>query len=411
MRLIPLAICEREFLKNCFETSSRVDGRTNADFRPVKLNFGHEYGSCVATFGKTKVFAKVSSSIVVPRPNRPSSGRLVVNLELSPMACSYFEGSRPDTWIEMQRLLERMLKESNCVELESLCVLAGEKVWQIRCDLYVIDNDGSLLDCAMFAAMAALKHFRIPVVSISGRQFVIHDPTERAMVPLTIYSCSFCVSTGICKEGETLLVSDMNDREEMAVDEIVVIAMNSYREVSLFHVRKYALIDTSDVLRCQGGVSVRVNYLTYLLNEAIKKDNERRMAGEKVNFGELITTDSVSNGAQNKLSTLTLADGKTRLKGVSVAINRKTRSEELTLKVSPGPSSSMVVQENIEETVVDVDMEIEEILQECTQARTPVCTSPARKIKKRHHVLPEDVSSILDGIEEDMEILNDPDLL
>uniref|UniRef100_A0A5S6QHS1 Exosome complex component RRP45 n=1 Tax=Trichuris muris TaxID=70415 RepID=A0A5S6QHS1_TRIMR len=411
MRLIPLATCEKEFLKNCFQTNSRSDGRTDADFRPVTLNFGREYGSCIATFGKTKVFAKVTSSFVAPRPNRPSSGVFVVNIELSPMACSYFEGSRPDMWIEMQRLLERMLKESNCVELESLCILAGEKVWQIRCDVHVIDNDGSILDCAMFAAMGALKHFRRPVVSISGQQFTIHSPTERAMIPLTVYSCSFCVSTGLCKQGGTTLVSDLTDREEMAVEEIVVIAMNSYREVSLLHTRKFALIDLGDILRCQACVSDRVNYLTALLNDALKRDSERRMANEQVHFGELIREDILGSMTHKRLSKLTIVDTQKVSANNSVSIKRKTVTATTVRKAPIGqdPRSSIAKQASVAQTVMDVDMEVQEIMMESASSNTLACISPARKIKKKHHVLPADVSSMLDAIEEDVEILNDPD--
>lgn len=37
------------------------------------------------------------------------------------------------------------------------CVL----VWQVRVDIHVLDNDGSVADCCSIAAITALLHFRL----------------------------------------------------------------------------------------------------------------------------------------------------------------------------------------------------------------------------------------------------------
>lgn len=40
-----------------------------------------------------------------------------------------FDGGRSEESIEVSRLLERTLKESRCLDLESLCIVAEEKVF------------------------------------------------------------------------------------------------------------------------------------------------------------------------------------------------------------------------------------------------------------------------------------------
>lgn len=76
-----------------------------------------------------RVFACVSCHVIQPRPQRPTEGQLYFNVELSPMASPGFEVGRPSSVAtEITRTLERCVKESRAVDLESLCIIAGEKV-------------------------------------------------------------------------------------------------------------------------------------------------------------------------------------------------------------------------------------------------------------------------------------------
>jgi exosome complex component RRP45 len=76
----------------------------------------------------------------------------------------------------MSRQLLQNIRDSGCVDMESLCILAHEnvsrctrifhqlsfffKVWEISVNLHVLDYDGNILDCANLAALCALAHFR-----------------------------------------------------------------------------------------------------------------------------------------------------------------------------------------------------------------------------------------------------------
>lgn len=90
------------------------------------------------------------------------------------MAAQHFEPNKQtDFSVELNRLLERNVKQSQCLDLESLCIRAGEKVWQVRVDLNTLNHDGNILDCANCALICALSHFRIPEVSVVGDQIKI----------------------------------------------------------------------------------------------------------------------------------------------------------------------------------------------------------------------------------------------
>ena len=54
------------------------------------------------------------------------------------MAAPHFEPGRNSEIVdEIQQLLERNIKESKCLDLESLCILAEESVWQLKVDVTV----------------------------------------------------------------------------------------------------------------------------------------------------------------------------------------------------------------------------------------------------------------------------------
>ncbi|TRY94478.1 hypothetical protein DNTS_004616 [Danionella cerebrum] len=231
MRDTPLSNCERLFLLQAIQEKKRLDGRQTYDYRNIKILFGTDYGCCIVELGKTRVLCQVSCELVPPKDSRPTEGILYFNLELSPMASPAFESNRQSELLVMlNRQLERCLRNSKCIDTESLCVISGEKVWQIRVDVHVLNHDGNLMDAASIAAISALSHFRRPDVAIQGREVTVFSPEERDPIPLSIYHMPICVSFAFFLQGSYLLV-DPCEREERVKDGLLVIAMNKHREI------------------------------------------------------------------------------------------------------------------------------------------------------------------------------------
>lgn len=124
----------------------RVDGRKNDEFRPLKINFGADWGSVLVSLGETKVLAQVSCELGIPKATRPTEGMMYINVELGPMAAPHFEAGRnSDLTVQINRTLERTFKDSRCVDLESLCVRAEDHVWILRVDINVLNHEGNLI--------------------------------------------------------------------------------------------------------------------------------------------------------------------------------------------------------------------------------------------------------------------------
>jgi exosome complex component RRP45 len=87
--------------------------------------------------GATRVLAVVSAKLEAPSGGRSNEGSVTINVEFSPMASPNFEPGRPgEEASELAVILERAIRETGAVDVESLCVLAGRRVWHVRCDVH-----------------------------------------------------------------------------------------------------------------------------------------------------------------------------------------------------------------------------------------------------------------------------------
>ncbi|NXP12796.1 EXOS9 protein, partial [Thinocorus orbignyianus] len=294
MKATPLSNCERRFLLRAIQERKRLDGRQCYDYRNVRISFGADYGCCIVELGKTRVLAQVSCELVPPKPNRPTEGILFFNLELSPMAAPGFEpGRQSDLLVRLNRLIERCLRNSKCIDTESLCIVAGEKVWQIRLDLHLLNHDGNIIDAASIAGIVALCHFRRPDVSVQGEEVTVYTPEERDPVPLSIHHMPICVSFAFFQQGIYLLV-DPSEREERVMDGVLVIAMNKHREICTMQSSGGIMLVKDQVLRCSKITAVKVAEITELIQKALENDQKVRKEGGKFGFAESIPNQKIT---------------------------------------------------------------------------------------------------------------------
>ncbi|THH15457.1 hypothetical protein EW146_g5022 [Bondarzewia mesenterica] len=168
------SIPEKEFLASALDQSLRLDGRALLEMRAPELTFGSELGCVECALGKTRVLAQVDAKMVRPPPERPYEGFITIHSEISPMASIEYEPGRPsDEEVALSRMLDKVLRRSDAVDKEALCVLAGQRVWHLRITIHCLADAGNLLDCACLAGIVALKHFRRPDVEVVGDEITI----------------------------------------------------------------------------------------------------------------------------------------------------------------------------------------------------------------------------------------------
>lgn len=299
MKETVLSNCERNFVNKAISFDTRLDGRKFLEARPVKIYFGSSWGSCFVTLGRTKVFAQVSCDIQAPLGSRPNEGTLHIYVNLSSFIAVQSETSKQsEVTALINRQIEKCIKDSKCVDLESLCIVADKKVWDIRVDINIINHDGNLIDCASIAAITALSHFHRPDVTCDGEEVTIHSFSERDPLPLTIYHYPVCVSFIVFENGHTVI--DPTYLEERVGVAQLTMGINSYREVCCLHFDY--LIETTLAVDVIPTVSDFAAYyasqLTSLIKEVVQKDIKARYAKLEneggLTFKDCITQDKVT---------------------------------------------------------------------------------------------------------------------
>ncbi|KAI9297258.1 hypothetical protein K502DRAFT_340293 [Neoconidiobolus thromboides FSU 785] len=242
---------EKEFLLKSVAKGKRSDGRGKYDVREIQIVYDKKvYGSVSIQLGKTKVLARTSCTVVTPRETRGSEGILKIFSELHPISNVKYElGKSSDEEIAISRFLEKTIKKSRALDLESLCIKAGEKVFEIRVDLHFNNHDGNLIDAGCLATLASLLHFRRPDVTVQGDEFTIHTAQEKALIPLTIHHFPVSVTFAFFNQGEQFVV-DPTNIEEQIKDGTLSISMNLFQEICAFSKPGGTPLEPEQLIRC-----------------------------------------------------------------------------------------------------------------------------------------------------------------
>ncbi|KAI9566684.1 ribosomal protein S5 domain 2-type protein [Boletus coccyginus] len=250
------SIPEKEFTYEALKQSLRLDGRDRLELRKPTITFGSELGWVECTLGKTRVIAHVDAKMVKPPPERPFEGTITIHSEISPMASPDYELGRPsEEEVTMTRMLDKVLRRSDAIDKESLCILAGQRVWHLRLTVHCLADAGNMLDCACLAGIVAFKHFRRPEVEVIGDDVIVHAPEERAPVPLAIHHAPFCVTFAFFPDSTTRPVVDASLLEQRLSAGTMSVALNAQREICVLHKA--------------GGVPTAPDEILQLLNVAV----------------------------------------------------------------------------------------------------------------------------------------------
>nr|CAD7265966.1 unnamed protein product [Timema shepardi] len=354
-----LSNCERTFVLQALSEGKRIDGREIDEFRELEIFFGTDWGCCQVSLGDTKYVRMdlelfpleilMSCDVMAPKATRPNEGLLHINVELSPMGASHFESGRlSELGVQLNRLLEKAIKDSHCVDLESLCIVAEEKVeleevnphlrggrvenqlgkttlsspdqdskldlsvlgsraqhdkrvFNLRVDVHVLNHEGNLVEAASIAALTALSHFRRPDVTMTGEKTIIHDPSERDPIPVVLHHHPVCVSYALFNKG-TVVVADPTALEERVSEAQIVFGMNAYRELCGLHLGGSALATFETVVNCAIRAGNRAAQVVQTIKTLLAQDAETRASGKPVGFTDCIRQPNVLALSQDRLA-------------------------------------------------------------------------------------------------------------
>ncbi|MCQ2977174.1 MAG: exosome complex protein Rrp42 [archaeon] len=212
MKVVPEI--SRRSITRLISEGKRVDGRSFDERRDIFIEpnvISKAEGSARVKLGDTQVIVGVKPSIGEPFADTPDVGVLMTNCELLPMAAPEFEPGPPSPEsIELARVVDRGIRESQLVDLEKLCIEEGKKVWMLFIDIHVIDYDGNLFDAANLAVMAALMNTKLPIASYVDDEVVLD---EENFMELPVRD-KLALSTFV-KIGDGMVLDPSLDEEEI----------------------------------------------------------------------------------------------------------------------------------------------------------------------------------------------------
>ncbi len=192
-----------------------MDGRGPLDYRPITVEthvIEKAEGSARVTIGNTQVIAGVKVDLGDPFPDTPDKGLLIVNAEVLPLASPYAEPGPPDEdAIELARVVDRGVRESQMLNLSELALLPGKRVYAVFVDVSVLNVDGNLFDTTSYAVVAALATTRMPGYTVVNGEVKKTGETP----PLPIQTIP--VSVTMARIGDVIIV-DPTSEEEAVMD-------------------------------------------------------------------------------------------------------------------------------------------------------------------------------------------------
>ncbi len=210
----------RQNILKSLDKGFRIDGRKFDEYRDISVEYGisqNAEGSARVRIGKTEVVAGVKMLVDKPYPDKPDEGSLMIGAELLPLSNPEFELGPPGIWaIEIARVVDRGIRESNAIDTKKLCIEAGEKVWIVSVDICTINDEGNLLDASALATLAAIKNAVFP--AFDGNAVDYKTKTDKK-IPLVKEP----IEVTVVKIGKHFIV-DPTTEEENALDARLTVA-------------------------------------------------------------------------------------------------------------------------------------------------------------------------------------------
>ena len=250
----------RDQLKELALNDSRIDGRKRFERRDIELEInvlGNAEGSAKVVWGGTIVYAGVKFALREPYPDRPADGSLMTSAELRPVANLKYEPGPPSPEsIELGRVVDRGIRESGCIGMESLCIVPGESVWNVNLDIHVMSDKGNVFDACAFAGIAALRTAIVP-----AERFDVGED-HHLPVSKTPIMCSY-------KKVGGRFVYDPSEEEELGGDERIHITLGDDGHVHSLQKGLKGVFSTSEFAEIFANANEQANELRKMIDEKV----------------------------------------------------------------------------------------------------------------------------------------------
>jgi hypothetical protein len=184
-------------------------------------------GSARVSVGGTAVLVGVKLVTAEPDPAAPSQGKIEVMVDCSAGASPAFVSRGGDDLSHsLASALRRLAGGQGVLNLDGLCIIPGQRVWQIHVDALVLEcSGGNLYDCCVSRIIVDLvSHFCLFRARVDGwvnRSMRGGMLGARACVRLSFNAAQFATSSPIIGSQFCASFSRQHTRNALPLDQML----------------------------------------------------------------------------------------------------------------------------------------------------------------------------------------------
>ncbi len=235
--------------------------------------------------GQTVVMCAVTCDLVEPLPMQPRHGILDFSVRSVITdgglgTSTQLKFGKTQQSVAIAHTLEALIKNGRVISTDGLCAVPGVKVWSIRVDCTLLNDDGNVLDAAVFAALGALHSFRRPEISIRGEHVTVHK--ERDPIALSLHHFPFPFTCALTDDGDFVL--DPSLAEAQTAAGLVTVAVNMELQICLVNKWEGADIGYPAVARVISAAKLLAPQVGKLMMDATSEFEARQKDAVKAQF-------------------------------------------------------------------------------------------------------------------------------
>lgn len=265
-----------DYVRDLVEEGERSDDRELNQRRNIKVEtdvIDKAEGSARVELGDTKVLAGIKVETGTPFPDTPNKGVFTTNVELLPIASPEFESGPPrEDAVELARVVDRGIRESGTIDLESLVIKEGELVRIVHADVHVLDYNGNLLDAIGFAVLAALKNTTYQKIDYNEETGEQVELDKEVNLPIT----DSPIPVTFAKIDDELIL-DPNLDEDRAMESRITISYNDEGNINSIQKGGSGTLMVSDVLKAAKEGDQYVDEVVRSIEKEVEEEPEKRV--------------------------------------------------------------------------------------------------------------------------------------
>ncbi|KAK6173596.1 hypothetical protein SNE40_017017 [Patella caerulea] len=257
----------KEYYRKFLEKDVRPDGRELGECRSTVVNIGSittAEGSALVKLGNTTVICGIKAELANPKADEPKNGYIVPNVELSPMCSAQFRPGAPGEQAQvLSQFVVDVLQNSECVNLQDLCIVSGKLVWMLQCDMICLDYDGNVADACVLSLVSALKNTCLPKVTVNEETQAIETDdkiTNNLKVQTTPVSTTFAIF-----DDHFVIVDPTIEEETLATGIITIVTKE--KKLCMVHKPGGTPLKDSQIQLCIDRAIERSGQATKLIDE------------------------------------------------------------------------------------------------------------------------------------------------